>query len=407
MSEIFKPDTNDQVLEAVKWAVAEEQSLDVYGHASKRQYGRPCPDGVNGLDLSNLTGISLYEPGELVMSAAAATPMSEIQNALEESKQRLAFEPPNLGPLLGSGEGAGTVGGMFACNMAGPRRISAGSARDHILGFHAVSGRGEIFKSGGRVVKNVTGFDLSKLIAGSFGTLAAMTEVTFKVLPEPEKSRTVLVMTNDGAAGVSAMTEALHGSYEVSGAAHLPADIVSRSGVSYVRDAGSAVTAIRVEGPGPSVEYRANALKELLSGYGETEELHTANTQTLWREMRDVSYFVSGDEQIWRLSVPPADGASVVEKIQETLGGRALFDWGGGLIWLALDARSDAAHNDVRTAIQSVGGHATLIRAALDVRRKVPVFHPQPEVLAQLAVRVKKSFDPKGVLCPGRMVEGV
>lgn len=407
MSEIFKPDTPEQVLEAVQWAIAEKQTLDVFGHGTKRAYGRPAPGGANALDMSNLVGISLYEPGELVMSAACATPMSEIQAALEGSNQRMAFEPPNLGPLLGAGEGAGTIGGMFACNLAGPRRISAGSARDHILGFHAVSGRGEIFKSGGRVVKNVTGFDLSKLIAGSFGTLAAMTEVTFKVLPESEKSRTVLVMTKDNVAGVAAMTEALHGSYEVSGAAHLPAEIASKSGVSYLSKAGGAVTAVRVEGPGPSVDYRAQALRELLAGYGETEELHTVNTRALWREIRDVSFFVSGDEQIWRLSVPPADGAAVAEKIIDLLAGRALFDWGGGLIWLALDVRSDAAHKDIRDVVRSTGGHATLIRAAADVRAQVPVFHPQPDVLAQVAVRVKKSFDPNGVLCPGRMVEGI
>ncbi len=407
MGETFKPETDDQILDVVRWAIAEKQTLDVFGHATKWNYGRPSLNGTNNLDLSRLKGISLYEPGELVMSAACATPMSDILAALEDSKQRLAFEPPNLGPLLGSGESAGTIGGVFACNLGGPRRLSAGSARDHILGFQAVSGRAELFKSGGRVVKNVTGFDLSKLIAGSFGTLAAMTEITFKVLPDSEKSRTVLVTTKDNATGIAAMTQALHGPYEVSGAAHLPANVTAKSEVSYVSGAGGAVTAIRVEGPGPSVEYRARALRELLETYGETEELHTTNTCTLWREVRDVTYFATNERQIWRLSVPPADGARVVEKITDSLDVQVFFDWGGGLIWLALEPKPDAANAEIRAAVSEFGGHATLIKAAADVRAQVPVFHPQPVVLAQVARRVKKSFDPNGVFCPGRMVEGV
>jgi glycolate oxidase FAD binding subunit len=280
----------------------------------------------------------------------------------------------------------------------------AGSARDHILGFHAISGRGEMFKSGGRVVKNVTGFDLSKVMAGSFGTLGVMSDVTFKVLPEPEKSRTILVMTKDNASGVTAMTSALHSSCEVSAAAHLPLDIALRSDVSYVAAAQSAVSAIRVEGPGPSVEYRTNTLRQLLAEFGETEELHTSNTRSLWREVSDVDYFVLSGEQIWRLSVPPADGAKVAQKIMDSIGGRVFFDWGGGLIWLAIEARPDGAHQEVRGALAEFGGHATLLRAAADVRSRVPVFQPQPDALARISARVKNSFDPMGVLCPGRMV---
>jgi len=402
MSETYKPESPEQVLEAIKWALAEEQSLDVVGHATKSEFGRPAK-ASNRLDLTALNGISLYEPGELVMSAAAATPMSDIHAALGAQSQHLVCEPANLGPLLGSGQSAGTIGGMFACNLAGPRRISAGSARDHLLGFHAVSGRGEIFKSGGRVVKNVTGFDLSKLLTGSFGTLAVMTDVSFKVMPMPEKSRTVLVMTKDSASGCAALTQALNSSCDVSAAAHLPADIAALSTVSYVNGAGGALSALRVEGPGPSVEYRTTALRTLLADYGETEELHSANTAALWREIRDVDYFVSGAEQIWRLSVPPASGAQVAQSLVDSLGGRAFFDWGGGLIWLAVKARDDAAHQEIRDAVKDSGGHATLIRAASDVRAQIPVFQPQPHVLAELSARVKSSFDPKGMLCPGRM----
>lgn len=403
VSETYKPENPQQVMEAVQWALAEGQTLDVFGHHTKRAFGRPPREGACGLDLSHLSGITLYEPGELVMSAAAATPMSEIQATLEAHKQRLAFEPPNLGPLLGSGPKSGTIGGLIACNLAGPRRISAGSARDHILGFHAINGRGEEIKSGGRVVKNVTGFDLSKLLAGSFGTLAVMTEITCKVLPVPEKSRTVLVSTKDSASGLSAIRDAMHSSFEVSAAAHLPAGIATLSDVSLVSAAQGNLSALRVEGPGPSVEYRSAALRQLLAGYGDTEELHTTNTRALWREIRDVQYFVSGDEQVWRLSVPPAEGVGVAREITGKLGGRAFFDWGGGLIWLAIEARPEAAHLDIRDAIKACGGHATLIRASAEVRSLVAVFQPQPQALGELSARVKNSFDPNEVLCAGRM----
>jgi glycolate oxidase FAD binding subunit len=402
MNETYKPSTPEQVLDTLKWALAEEKTLDVFGHATKRSFGKPVT-GNNVLDLSALSGINLYEPNELVMSTSAATPVSEIQATLDESNQCLAFEPPNLGPLLASGTEAGTIGGVLACNLAGPRRLSAGSARDHILGFHAVSGRGEIFKSGGRVVKNVTGFDLSKLLAGSFGTLAVMTDVTFKVLPIHEKSRTVLVITADDAKGVEAMREALHSSFEVSSAAYLPADIAALSDVSYVSASKGGLCALRVEGPGPSVEYRTAALRQLLDGYGETEELHTTNTHALWREIRDVDYFVSGKDQLWRLSVPPSDGAWVAQKIIESIGGRAFLDWGGGLVWLAIQPRNDAAHQKIRESLEGCGGHATLIRASDEVRTRVPVFHPQAQALAGLSARVKDSFDPKGILNPDRM----
>ena len=407
MAETFKPDTPEQIKSLVQWALAEEKALNVFAHNSKRDYGRPSATDAHGLDLSPLSGISLYEPGELVMSAAAATPINEIQAVLAENNQRLAFEPPNLAPLLGVDADRGTIGGTFACNLGGPRRVSTGSARDHILGFTAVSGRGETIHSGGRVVKNVTGFDLSKLITGSFGTLAVMTEVIFKVLPVPEKSRTVLVMCQDDASAIRAMSEALGSSHEVSAAAHLSAGLSALSTVSYVSSAGSALTAIRVEGPGPSVEYRTAALRKLLGGYGETEELHSTNSTRLWREVRDLDYFVSGDEQIWRVSVAPGNGAAVAGKMMDDLGGRCLYDWGGGLVWLALPSRPDAAHESVRASVEKVGGHATLVRASEDVRSRVPVFQPQPDVLAQLSARVKNSFDPKGVLSPGRMVDGV
>ncbi len=389
MTETLKPQTAGQVLEAVAWAVASENPLEVVAGGSKRGFGRPVA-AAHRLDLGALSGIGLYEPGELVMSAAAATPMAEIEAALGEYRQQLAFEPPDLGPLFGGAPNAGTIGGAIACNLGGPRRIKAGAARDHVLGFAAVSGRGETFKSGGRVVKNVTGFDLSKLMAGSFGTLGVMTEITFKVLPAAEETRTVVIHGDDMAVAVEAMTEALRSPYEVSGAAHV-----------------RSMTAIRIEGPGPSVDYRCRVLREMLSGYGDTGELDGAESAALWRQVGDVSLFAGeSDSQVWRLSVPPAAGAGVAEAVRGATGGRVFLDWGGGLLWLVHEPRPDACHEAVRGALAECGGHATLVRAADEVRASVPVFQPRPGPLADLEGRIKDAFDPKGVLNPGRMDGG-
>ena len=407
MRETFKPETAEQTVEAVAWAAAEEAPLEVIGRASKRSLGRPVQAG-HGLDLSDLSGILFYEPEELVLSARAGTPLAEIEAVLAERGQQLAFEPPDLGPLLGGEAGAGSLGGIIAGNVSGPRRIKAGGARDHFLGVTAVSGRGEQFKSGGRVVKNVTGYDLCKLLAGSYGTLTVMTEITVKVLPAPEKTRSVLVFGLDDGQALAAMTRALTSVHEVSGAAHLPAAAAATSGVSYLRDAGAAVTAVRVEGPAGSVAHRCDALRRELAHYGETEELHGHNSGLLWREVGGARPFVGRRElAVWRISVAPQDGPAVIAGLAD--GGDSLhyYDWGGGLVWLAVPDGEAAGHDRVRAAIGARGGHATLVRASEAVRAAVPVFQPQAPALAALTARVKDGFDPQRILNPGRMYPGI
>ena len=396
MADNFKPEIEAHVVEAIKWASTNDASLEIIGHGTKRGYGRPVTaDAV--LDMSAMSGITLYEPEELVMSAFAGTPMSEIESALKDANQILAFEPWSAKSLYGTD--GGTIGGVLACNAAGPRRMQVGAARDHMLGFHAVGGTGDIFKSGGRVVKNVTGFDLTKLMAGSMGTLGLLCDVTFKVLPKPEKSRTVLLF---GASDPSkALIAAQCSPHEISGGAHLPADVAARSGVEFVKNAGASVTAIRVEGPGPSVEVRCAELRSLLGPLGQgVEELHSINTEALWAEIRDVQYF-GLDQQLWRISVAPNEGPAIAV----ALGGDYLLDWAGGLIWIAFDAADDAADNAqagrVRAAITS--GHATCMRAADSVRAGMDVFQPQAQTLTDLTSRVRAGFDPHGVFNPGRM----
>ena len=405
MTERLKPTDAAQVRDAVAWAAAGETPLEVVGAATKRALGRPVR-AAHVLDVSGLAGVELYEPAELVMSARPGATLADIEARLAANGQQLAFEPPDLGPLLGAPAGAGTIGGVFACNLSGPRRIKAGAARDHLLGVRAVSGRGEEIKAGGRVVKNVTGYDLCKLFAGAYGTLAVMTELTFKVLPAPEKTRTVLVFGLDDAAAARAMTAALASPHEVSAAAHLPASIAARSEVEFVAGAEAPVTAVRVEGPAPSAEHRCRALRDLMAGFGEVEELHGHNSAVFWREVRDVAPFAGQDGRVvWRLSVPPAAGAEVAARIAAGADAEVIYDWGGGLLWLSLPADGDGGAALVRGALTD--GHATLVRADAALRSALDVFQPQEATLAALTARVKESFDPRRILNPGRMYAGV
>ena len=401
---LLKPEDAQALRDAVAWAAAAAQPLEIVGGGSKRALGRPLQVG-HTLDLSALSGIVAYEPNELVLTARAATPLAEIAAALAAQSQMLAFEPPDWGRLLGE-PAPPTIGGIISCNLAGPRRFVAGAARDHFLGFAGVNGRGESFKAGGKVVKNVTGYDLCKLMAGAFGTLCVLSEVTVKVLPRPEKTRTVLVLGLDDAQAVAAMTAALNAPHEVSGAAHLPGSLARRSAVPSIAAPGKSVTLLRVEGPGPSVAHRCAALRGELAGFGASEELHGGDSTRLWQEIADAAPLADdgAGRVIWRLSLPPAHAPTLVAALARRIDLLHFFDWGGGLVWLAVAAgENDGGAAAIRAALGAAGGHATLIRGPASLRSIVAVFEPRDGALAALAGRVKESFDPRRILNPGRM----
>jgi len=394
-----------ELADMVASAVAEEAPLEIVGAGTKRALGRPTQTRAT-LSLEGFSGISLYEPEELVMAAGAGTALGAIESALDARRQMLAFEPPDLGPLLGAPAGGQTIGGVFACNLAGPRRVKAGAARDHLLGAEAVSGRGEPFRTGGRVVKNVTGYDLCKVLCGSWGTLAAMHMVTFKVLPAPETATTVVLGGLGEDDGIAAIGRALAGPFEVSGAAHWPAS--AAAAVPALSGVEGSATALRVEGPAPSVRARADGLERLLGGMAPIRRLDAEASRELWRAARDVLPFAREQVRaVWRLSVPPVSGAQVAARIRTGIAdAEILFDWGGGLLWVAVEPGRDAAEPAIRAAIGPTGGHATLIRAAPDIRARVAVFEPGAPGLAALATRLKDAFDPKRILNPGRMTAG-
>ncbi len=405
MADALKPRDAKDVEDAVRWALAESKTLEVAGRGSKRAFGRPSQSDLT-LDLSGLTGVTLYEPEELVLSAKVGTPIAEVEALVGSKGQQLAFEPMDYGPLLGGPADAGSLGGALAANLAGPRRIKAGAARDHFLGVSAVSGRGETFKSGGRVVKNVTGYDLCKVLAGSFGTLAAMTDVTVKTLPAAETEETVVLHGLDDARAVAAMTAAMASACDVSGAAHLPAHVAFR-----LESLGTkaAATLFRLEGVPPSVRHRRDAIAALLKPFGPVATLDAATSRALWRDVRDAKPFAaggpSGERPVWRISTVPARGHEIAALIEPST--QMLYDWAGGLIWVAPLPADDAGAASIRKAVQAIGGHATLVRAPAAVRAKLDVFEPQQSGVAALTKRVKDSFDPKGVLNPGRMWAGV
>ncbi|SDO79049.1 FAD-binding protein [Afipia sp. GAS231] len=403
------------VEQVVRAAIASEQPLEIIGHGTRRQIGQPIATNAL-LDLSALNAVSAYEPNELIITVQAGAPLADVQSLIDSKNQQFAFEPIDTSMLTGV-SGNGTIGGMIGAGLAGPRRIKAGGARDHLLGAHAVSGFGDSFKTGGKVVKNVTGYDLCKLLTGSWGTLAVMTEVTLKVMPKPESERTLMLRSLDDLTANRAMTAALGSPFDVSGAAHLPnstfrpasgalADLGSRSPGSQAQ----AVTLVRLEGIAASVADRAGSLSKTLASFGAVEILQDAASAAAWRAIRDIEPFAAsgslGAWPVWRIVCPPAAGGALGQALARDTGGDVIYDWGGGLIWAALPPRPDAQAALVRERVEAAGGHAMLIRASELVRSNVDVFQPQPGELALLSERVRHSFDPKTILNRGRLTRG-
>jgi len=396
MDATLKPHSAEEVEEAVKWAAAETQPLEIRGQGSKRALGRPV-QAAHVLDLSDLTGVESYEPAELVLTVKAGTPIAEVEKLVDDNGQELSFEPMDYGPLFGEAPGRGTIGGVLAANLSGPRRIKSGSARDHVLGMEAVSGRGELFRSGGKVVKNVTGYDLPRTLCGSYGTLAVATSVTLKVNPKPETSATFVLSGLDDQDGIQALCEAMGSSAEVSGAAHLPG----------TTDAEKSRTVLRLEGFESSVDYRMKTLSERLGGFGASHQLDDGASRELWTGIRNLEAFAARATPVWRISVAPTAGPQLVARLKTAFELDALYDWSGGLVWLSC-TDGDIHQAKIRQAVEAVGGgHATLVRADPSVRSEAAVFQPQPAPLAALSRRLKEQFDPKGVLNPGRMVTGL
>lgn len=402
MDEILKPATEWELKSMIGSLIEHKIPVEVLGRGTKREIGRPLSSTI-GLTTSAFRGVSLYEPSELVMSVRAGTTVSQIEVELASRGQMLPFEPVDYGPILGTEAGGQTIGGVFAANLSGARRISVGAARDFLIGVRGVNGRGETFKSGGRVMKNVTGYDMARSLTGSWGTLAIMTEVTFKVLPLPDDVATLVYWDLPDDLAVELMSAALSLPYEVSGTIHLPAAHVARLQSRELAAEERPLTAIRIENFTRSVTYRKDRIRKALHAYGTPVDLGLETSIQLWSEARKLSFLPAGATDLWRISTKPSNAPKVVAAIRRHMHVDAFYDWSGGLIWLETPLSADAGSADIRRAVASYGGHATLIRANRTVRKEVEVFHPQPAALDKMSRKIKEAFDPLHILNRGRM----
>jgi glycolate oxidase FAD binding subunit len=402
MTDVFAPAEEELIAATVAQAAGEAAPLFILGNGTKAGMLRPV-QAARSLSTRNLTGITLYSPNELVISARAGTPLAEIEATLAEHGQHIIAEPPDLAAIYGSREPQ-TLGGVVATNLSGPRRIAWGAMRDHVLGIRAVTGHGEVIHSGGRVLKNVTGLDLCKLLTGSHGTLGVITEVTLKVLPAPEAVGTVVVAGLDAAAGVMALSAALGSPYSVSAAAWLPAVPAGR--IAVLAGFGRSVALARIEDIATSVTYRTARLRDDL-GHGQCEILDDASSRAVWRAIGDLAPLSAEPaDAVWRISVRPSAGPDVLRTLSDAIDARGYLDWGGGLVWIAAPA-TVAAHAAIVAVVTKAGGTWQLMRAPESMRTAVDVIPPELEPLARITRRVKAALDPHGVLNPGRLYGGM
>jgi glycolate oxidase FAD binding subunit len=387
MSTIIAPADEASIIAAVQAAQVAREPLAIEGHGSKRGILRPVQAARN-LSTRALTGITLYRPAELIISARAGTPLAEIEAALAEKGQQLIAESPYLNGVFGT-SAAPSVGGVVAANLSGPRRITWGATRDHVMGLRFINGAGEVIRSGGRVLKNVTGLDLCKLLSGSYGTLGVITEVTLKVLPRPETSATLIIETPDLTSAVAALSAGLGSPFGVSAAAALPQ-----------RD--HVVAALRLEDFAASVTYRMEKLRGVLGSFGTQRVIEDAESRAFWRSVREVEPLQTmPGEAIWRVSVRPSAGPRIAAAA-DAIGGRAMLDWGGGLVWIAASP-STANHAAISTAAEAEAGAAMLFRAPESLRLAVPVLPEEAAPLAKISARVKEALDPGGLFNPGHL----
>ncbi len=395
----LRPCDEASIIDAIRDAQARKEPLTIQGRGTKTGMLRPVQAAAT-LSTSGLAGITLYSPSELIISARAGTTIPDLEATLAQGGQNLVSEPPDLSALLGS-EGPATIGGIVAANLSGPRRVASGATRDHVMGMRAVNGTAEIIRSGGRVLKNVTGLDLCKLVAGSHGTLAVLTEITLKVLPVAEGTGSLILPGLGPTRGVTALSAALGSPFGVSGAAYLPETAAAR--VPELAGQGP-LAIVRIEDFAPSVEYRLAKLAGNLAPHCSTIRLEHESSVRAWRAIRDAHPLEAhAGDAIWRVSVRPSAGPSILNAADEA-GARGFLDWGGGLVWIA---GAPALHDHITAAACVAAGTWTLLRGPETMRTAVHVIPPEPEPLARITRRVKAAMDPHGILNPGRMTAGL
>jgi glycolate oxidase FAD binding subunit len=407
VNETYYPPAEQELAGLIAQAAGQKTPVEICGNRTKLWMGRPMQVATR-ISAKEMSGVTLYEPTELVVSAKAGTQLAEIEALLDRNGQEFSFEPYHWDRLRDAkSSGAPTIGGTVATNSAGPRRVLRGSARDQLLGARFVNGLGELVKSGGRVMKNVTGYDLARVMAGSWGTLGMLSEVTLKVMPKAEESRSLIFLNLPDEAAVTAMCQAMATPFEVSGTMHLPAAFVERLSMPDIAKLGQPVTVLRLENFSSAIARRVAALHEKLKPYGQIYELDDARSRAFWNDIRGFAFLAGSDWPLWRITVAPDKAPKLVSALRGQMDCHAAYDWSGGLIWIEVSPASDASATILRRSIAEFGGDAMLVRAPQATRAAVDVFQPLAETNMALIRGLKEAFDPYRMLNPGRMYAGI
>ena len=406
------PQNEKEVSSLIKKFYKSNIPVELVGSGSKKKIGKPL-QCAKTLNLSKLDGIIEYLPGELYIKVKANTPIKKIEEELKKNKQQLAFEPIDFGYFLNEKSDYGTAAGQVACNISGPRRFKVGSVRDHVLGFRGVNGKGEIIKSGGVVVKNVTGYDLSKLICGSYGTLVVLTEITFKVLPAPEESKTLIIHSQKIESAIELLDKAISSSNDISGAIFLPQEPEVRGCVMNIENTfklndlkyEGSFTAIRIEGSKNSIDQR---IKNLIKGLQITNlnisTLEVYQSEIFWNKVKSLEFFYSSKNSILRIVIPPSECVNLVYQFSNKF--KYYIDWGGALMWLEAFELSEEMFESIRRKVVKIGGYVTMIKNSDYLPYVEEVFTINRDRF-NISQNIKKSFDPKRILNPGKMYTGI
>ncbi len=401
---ILKPTKEKEISEIIKECYKKNIPLEILGLGTKKSIGRNF-QFEKTLDLSNYSGIIDYKPEELYIKVKSGTPIKDIRNEIEKNNQHLAFEPIDFGYLFSGKNDEGTIGGVMSCNFAGSRRFKAGSIRDHILGFKGINGRGEVIKSGGTVVKNVTGYDLSKILSGSFGTLTVLSEITIKVLPKPESNKTLFINNPHLKKGLDYLNISLSSSSDPSGAVFYPENFRSFFTFNDLTFSGP-ITAIRIEGSTSSIDHRIKKLtNELKVTSDEIVVLSKDQSDIFWEDTRNLKVFSKLKENLIRIVIPASEAFETLNKLKD-FDAKYFVDWGGSLIWLQLDSINTKILKDIKTIVKTASGYLTIIKIEENLKASIDVFTVDP-VKHEISEKIKKSFDPKRILNPGKMYIGI
>ena len=403
-SGILKPENENDLQEIIRYCYKKDLPIEIVGTGTKNEIGKKL-QCAKILDMSNISGIVEYKPEELYITVKAGTPIKVIQDELKKNNQHLAFEPINFSEIFKKDLNEGTVGGTLACNFSGSRRFKVGSGRDHILGFKGYNGRGEKIKSGGTVVKNVTGYDLSKLVTGSFGTLLVLSEITLKVLPLQTDIKTIVISGLALEHALGTMASSIASSNDPSGVVFYPASLRSNFVFNDLTHQGS-ITAIRIEGTKASTEQRINNLfKNLSLEETKTTILDSTQSEIFWEDTRALKVFSKNQKNILRAVVPPSETVNLINRLK-TFHPNYFIDWGGSLIWLELDYLSNQKIDQIRKRILDINGYLTVIKSSENIKSSSEIFTIDP-IKFKISQNLKKSFDPKRIFNPGKMYTGI